>query len=225
MAERLIGPDQAYTVRFLAYTPLAQGSANCRRQETDRGEPLPAPVVEGPDGEGPPLPEYLVHLPNTATLRLRACPDGMTITDLRIEAHGTVSLLARVAACAGAPEWMPALADYAVFHGSRREAPARLHIRFRPDRRRPRGGVSVDRLVTALGRSITNANARLARLKGAGGVALTSAVTIRVAVDRFAVAGSERVLLRLAQGPQAGHGQHVEITLTTVPSEGDESDA
>lgn len=225
MAERLCGPDEAYTVRFLAYKPLAEGSANCCRQESDRGEPLPLQVLEGPDGPDAPRPEYLVHLPGTATLRLRACADALTITDLRVEAPGAVSLLARVSAGPGAPEWLPPVADYAVFHGTRREVPRHLHIRFRPDRRRPAGAVSVDRLVTALGRSITSANNRLARLKGAGGVALASSVTVRVAVDRFAVSGSERVLLRLAQAPVTGQGQQVEITLTTVPAEGAEDDA
>lgn len=219
VAERLVGPDQAYTVRFLAYRPVSGGGCNCIRLERDVGEPLPPAVVEAQEAEGSAArPEYLVVLPGTASLCLRTCPDGLTVRDLRIEASGVVSLMARVEAAAGAPEWMPPVADYAIFHGDRRAAPKTVHVQFVRDKRAPRSVVSVDRLVTALGRSITQANARLAAGQGEGGVALAASVTIRVAVDRFAVSGGGRVLLKPSRsaGPAS---QQLEITMTTVPGE------
>lgn len=214
MAEPLFGPNQAYSVRFLA---SRAGEPRPCKPTTAAGEPLPAAVVTAVSADGAdPWPQYLVTLPGYAAFRLRACPGGLTISDLRVEARDAVTIQASVAAGPTAPESLPDSADYVVYHGPGRAAPESLHIRFRRERPPLQSCVSVERLVSALGRSIARANDHLTRRPGAGGVALATSITLRVAVDQFVVTTGERALLRTARPGQTSD-QHLEITMTTVP--------
>lgn len=214
----LQGPGGTYAVRLTVYAPVAPGANLCHRHEVATGTPLTDPSG-GPDPDGAPG-EFLVALPGILSLRLRPRPEGLTVRDLRVEATGPLTVTARVTALAGAPEWLPDTADYAVFQGDRKAAAAlrAMHLPFRPGR--PESGtgalVAMDRLVAVLGQAIGRANDRLARTPGAGGTALAASVTVRVAVSAVRVSGRNRVLLTLTRPGEAA-AQHVEITMTTVP--------
>lgn len=232
MSRPLRSPGGTYAVRLVIFAPLAPDGAVWRRHEVETGIPLAgAPPAEDhpPEGEAESPAEFLVAVPGVVSLHLRTRPAGLTIRNLRVEAPGAITLLARVTALAAGPEWLPDTADYALFHGDRKAAAALapLHLPFPGGAAGdpPAGeGVAVDRLVAALGQSIARANARLARQRAEGGTALAASVTVRVAVSEFAVTGGGRVLLAL---PRKGEPatQHLEVTMTTVPAaEGDGGD-
>lgn len=226
----LHNPEGTYAARVTVYAPLAPDGAVWRRHEVAAGLPLPGPVVGAEGDELPDGPaEYLVALPGVLSLRLRLRSDGLTVRDLRVEAPGAVTVTARVSALAGAPEWLPDQADYAVFQGDRKAAAGLRHIWLPLCREQvpaaPTDVVAVDRLVTALGQAIHRANARLAQQSGSGGTALAASVTVRVAVTEFGISEGNRVLLGL---PRRGEpaSQHLEVTMTTVPgAEAPDSDA
>lgn len=224
MSAELLGPRDTYKVTLeVVATSEAYAVGHYR---AERGVPLWDTVGQSPpETERPPA--YLVVVDGACSVTLSLGENGLTLRAVKLLSASHAVVTAAVTAGPGAPAWLPTESRYMLFDGDRARA-AGAEERFIPfeglaegPSHSEGGQTPLDQLVVAVGRSVARANSALTRVRGEGGVALVSTVTIRLAV-RQANLGQGRVMVTLASPEAAEPGQFVEFTMTTVPANDDE---
>lgn len=186
---------------------------------------------------------FLVVPGEICSFELTLGENGLTARKLKLLTGKRAHVVAVITPGSDPPDWLPGETTYLIFDGDRVQATS-FQERFIPlegmtaERTLPSPDLlPLDRLAIAVGRSVARANETLAQSQCAGGVALVSAVTIRVAVEQTDLAKG-RIFVNLARSvaPAAGNGadcttanaaalsvpncpppQYVEFTMTTVP--------
>jgi len=121
VSNQIRGPDDAYTVRIEAFVTERGGAV--RRFETREGLPVSGITVE--NGQSRPnlqtplgnSRQYLIRAGPTLSFTLEPLEAGLITHGASLLGGGRATVLARVEAEPGAPEWLPESASHVILDG------------------------------------------------------------------------------------------------------------